>query len=587
MPVSPFNENAYKMSFTILSGGTEIPDTYEILEMRINQQLGVISEAEITLKDGEAADQTFPITDASTFKPGSKIQIKLGYEGQNDPIFSGIVVKETITIDNIIGSKLLVTCKDEAIKTTILRNYAVFENETDNDILSGIIRKAGLTAAVDATSVTQKEMVQFNATDWDFINVRAEVNGLVVYTDSGTLTVAKPAVSASPALQVQFGYDVIEFEGELDATYQYESVVGQAWSMSTQAQVASTAAAPTLNAQGDVTSATLAEALSAGTDTVPNTVPLEQSAVQSWANAILLRSGLSRFKGVLRFQGSPLAKVNTLISLQGMSSRFNGNAYISGVTHIIDDGNWITEVKIGLNMDWFAEKPHISGPLAGGLLPGASGLQTGIVKKTNADPDNQFRVQVSIPIIGGDSNLVWARLANFYTGNTFGAFFMPEVNDEVILGFMNDDPRYPVILGSVYSSSIPAAQTPDEQNSIKSIVTRTQMQLKFDEEKKEITVLTPGGNQLVISDEDKGVKITDQNSNTLTMNDQGVVIESKSDLTLKASQGVTIQGLTVDITGNQTATMKGNQAATVSGGSQCTVSSDGQMVVKGTAVMIN
>jgi Rhs element Vgr protein len=587
MPVSPFNESAYKMSFTILSAGTEIQDTFEILELRIHQELNQVAEAEITLKDGEAAEQTFSITDSTTFTPGTEIEIKLGYEGQNDSIFKGIVVKETITIDNTIGSKLLVTCKDKAIKTTVIRNYAVFENETDSNIISAIINNAGLTPAVDSTSVTQKEMVQFNATDWDFINVRAEINGLVVYTDSGTLTVAKPAVSGTPALQLQFGYDILEFEGELDATYQYESVVGQAWDMSTQALIESTAATPTVNAQGDITSNTLATALGAGTDTLPNTVPLEQAAVQSWANAVLLRSGLSRFRGTARFQGSSLAKVNTLIALSGLSSRFNGNAYVSGVTHIIDDGNWVTEVQLGMRMDWFADKPTVSGPLAAGLLPGVKGLQTGIVTKTYEDPDNQFRVQVSIPIIGGSENLVWARLSSFYTGNTFGAFFMPEVNDEVILGFMNDDPRYPIILGSLYSSAIPPAQTPDQKNTVKSIVTQSKMQLKFDEEKKEITVLTPGGNQIVISDDQKGVKITDQNSNTITMNDQGIVVDSKSDLTLKAAQGVTIQGATVSITGNQTASMKGNQSATVSGGSQCTVSSDGQMVVKGTAVMIN
>jgi uncharacterized protein involved in type VI secretion and phage assembly len=278
----------------------------------------------------------------------------------------------------------------------------------------------------------------------------------------------------------------------------------------------------------------------------------------------------------------------------GVSSRFNGNAFITGVTHTIDDGRWNTEVKLGLSSEWFVEKHPVTAPNASGLIPGIKGLQTGIVKKIDEDPDNEFRVQVEIPILGADGDMVWARLSTFYNGNGIGAFFMPEINDEVILGFMNDDPRFPVILGSVYSSSIAAPETPDENNTIKTIITKSKLQLKFDDEKKVITLLTPGGNTLVISDEDKGITLTDQNNNKIKMDDSGIVVDSASDLTLKAANAVKIQGATISVDGDQSISnsapsisITGDQSTSISGSASCDVSSDGQMSVKGSVVMIN
>lgn len=596
MPSSPVVEEANLVSYSILSAGNEIPNTYEVLEIRVDQHINRIAEAEIILRDGDTAKQTFEITDSDTFKPGTKIEIKLGYQSKNDSVFKGIVTKQIIKVDDISGSKLQVICKDEALKLSINRKNGIFAKIKDSALIEKIAGDYSLSKDVTATTTEHKEIVQYYVTDWDFVISRAEVNGLVVITDSGKLTVAKPAVSATPELQVQYGYDLIEFDGELDATFQYSGVQGNAWDMSSQKVINATASEPSVNEQGDITGKNLADVLSAGTRNLNSSVPVVQDDVKGWADATLLKSRLSRFKGSITFQGSSKAKVNSTIKLMGLSSRFNGNAFISGVTHTIENGRWNTEAKIGLSAEWFVEKHSVSSPLASGLLPGVEGLQTGIVKKINGDPDNEFRVQVEIPILGDDSDTVWARLSTFYAGNNIGAYFMPEVNDEVILGFMNNDPRFPVILGSLFSSKIAAPETPDEKNTIKTLITQSKLQLKFDDENKVITVLTPGGNTMVFTDKDKGITITDQNSNKIEMNDSGITItdkssnkvemtssgitvDSQSSLTLKAAQDVTVQGMSVTVSGDQSATVKGS--------SECEVSSGGQTSVKGSMVMIN
>jgi len=113
------------------------------------------------------------------------------------------------------------------------------------------------------------------------------------------------------------------------------------------------------------------------------------------------------------------------------------------------------------------------------------------------------------------------------------------------------------------------------------------MQLTFDDDKKIITLQTPGGNKVTISDEDKGITLTDQNGNTFAMSDRGIAMNSPKDitleatgkLTLKATQDVSIEGLNVNIAANAQFKAQGHAGAEVS--------SSAIAVLKGSLVMIN
>lgn len=596
MPQSPITEKSNLLSFKILTNGTEITSVVydQVIDMRIEQQLNRISEAELTLRDGNPASKDFPISDSEAFIPGKEIEIQLGYEGQNTSVFKGVVVKMAITVDEFEGSRLKIHCRDKSLKMTVTKKNAIYLDQTDSAIMEQIAQNSGLENEITATSVQHKKMVQFYASDWDFILSRAEANGMVVLTNSGKLVVAKPVVSGSSALKVTYGTDIHELDCEMDASTQYQGVTGYAWDIAKQSTVNSSASSPSLNDQGNISASTLAQALSAGVASINTTVPLDASSIQIWADATLLKSNLSRFKGSVHFQGSSLAKANATIELDGLGARFNGNAFISGVVHHVNSKGWITEAKIGLSDKWFIENPYNKGTDASALLPGVKGLQTGIVKKIDQDPNNEFRVQVEVPILGAEGKNVWARLSTFYAGNTFGSFFMPELNDEVILGFMNDDPRYPIILGSLYSTAIAAPLTPDAENTIKTIITSSKLQLKFDDKNKVVTVLTPGGNTCVLSDQDKGIKLTDQQGNFVQMNDKGITVESKSSMTIKAAESLTIQAASVSVTADEslkmsggTVSMTGNESTAITGSASCSISSDGEMAVKGSMVMIN
>ena len=199
-------------------------------------------------------------------------------------------------------------------------------------------------------------------------------------------------------------------------------------------------------------------------------------------------------------------------------------------------------------------------------------------------------------MVGTAGEGVWARLGNVYASSGFGSFFYPEVNDEVIVGFFNDDPRYPVILGSLYSSGRAPAFTPDEQNNTKALVTRTKMKVEFQEDKKIITITTPANNQIVLSDEAKNIKLSDENNNSITMSASGIEIKSASAITINSATNLTMEaatGASLKVSGGDLSM----QALTISneaqlsykaqGNASAQLTAAGEVKIQGAIVMIN
>ena len=596
MAVSPIVNSDGVVSVVILSGGTAISTSIELISIDIQLSVNRINTVLIHFNDGDMPDGEFPISDTDTFKPGNEIKIQLGYEQEMVDIFSGVVIRHSIKINSNNAAQLVIECKDKAIAMTVGRKNANYIDKKDSDIITQLIGNcAGLSSDVTATSLTHKELVQFYCSDWDFLLARAEANGLLVTLDAGKVSVKAPETSAAPVLTVTYGIDLIDFHADLDARAQFKSVASVGWDLATQQIQQQQAAAETLTGQGNLDSATLAEVLGLASFRLQSTAPLDSGFLTTWAKAQQLKSGLARIRGHVTFQGSALVKPGSLIELKGVGARFNGNVFVSAVNHQVSDGNWHTRVDFGMSPAWFTEAAETMAPPASGLTSGVSGLHVGVVKKLDADPESQYRVQVSIPEMSAETDGFWARLTNFYSSNSFGAFFIPEIGDEVVLGFFNDDPSHPVILGSLYSSKNVPPYTLEAANNTKAIVTRTKMKVEFDEEKKIITIITPGTNKIVISDEGKSILLQDQNNNKVTLDSAGITLDSPKDITLKATGKIVLNAsqnieATAQMDIKQTGlniTSTANVGFTAKGSATAEVSAAGTTTIKGAMVLIN
>lgn len=591
MALTPSDNADRILSYSIYSKGKKINDAFSLSSAWIRTEINRIGKAVLKFDAGDMSKGTFDEVDNDAFKPGTSIRLDVGDVKTEKTIFSGTVVRLGIQIEKDTHAQMVVECRDCAFPATLGRKNKIFEKKKDSQIISEVLGTYG-SVSVDATTFQHPSLVQYYSTDWDFALSRADANGLVVIVNNGSISVKKPAVGSQPVTTVTYGTDLIDFDGRISLTEQFSDIEAVSWSPSQQALVTSKAAAPSLNAQGNLKTSDLqgGDKLLYQTD-----APTDSQALKAWVDSMALKTGLARFQGSFLFYGDASVVPGCIIQIAGLGNRFNGNVYVGSVEHTIENNVWTTRAGMGISPSNITEETNVTAPPAAGWLPGIEGLHVGKVKKLNDDPESEHQVQVEIPLLNGSKNTLWARLAHPYAGKERGTFFIPEVGDEVVIGFFNNDPCRPVILGSLYSSKQAPSYNLTAENYTKAIITKTKMKVEFNEEKKIITIVTPGKNEIEINDDKKSIKIADQNNNVITLDSKGITLDSAKDITLKAQNNIVLdatakasvkaktdvelEGLNIKATAKVGFTAKGNATAELS--------ASGQTTVKGAMVMIN
>lgn len=597
--VSPNLVESALVMFEITSNGSAIDATIAIERIETWSKVNKVPRARLIVLDGSATDQKFPASNSKAFLPGAEVKIALGYSGKPlEQVFSGIVVSQSIEIHPDGSPRVIVDISDKAMGMTLARKNAVFKDSKDSDLIKKLISQNSLSPSVKSTKQVHPEIVQYYASDWDMMMLRAEANGMIATVDHGKITVAMPDDSSKPVLSVGFGDSILDFTAQLQAATQFKqsAIESSAWQPNTQKIETKKASGGTISGAGNVSSSKLADVFAIDPLGQQTGAELDAASLQEWSDAEYTRSTLSKIQGSVSFQGSSLAKVGETIELKGVGDRFSGVVLMTSVSHRIDDGRWITKVGFGLpEKSYAATTPNIAAPGAAGLLPPVSGLQTGIVKKVAKDPQGEFRVELELPLLQQPGKTVWARLATLYASNKIGAVFYPEIGDEVIVAFMDNDPSFPVILGSTYSKKNPPPVTPEEKNDKKALVTRSELTIAFDDKDKIVEIKTPGKNIVTLDDKSGGITIVDKNNNSIKMSSSGIEIDSASSLTLKAKSDIKISaGASLKMSGSTNASLEATQIShkakakfSAQGSASAEIKSSGMTSVKGSLVKIN
>ena len=539
---------------TIVSGSATMPVTYQLVSIDIQSEIDRIPQAEIRVVDGSAVNRTFEVSDTAFFEPGADIEIKLRYEGgSDDSVFLGRVVRHSIESSRQ-GSILVVDLRDVAISLHGARKSAVFAKMDDSAILDKLLTGTEVTlGSVDAPSITHGNMVQYQCTTWDFILTRADALGLAVVVEAGTLSLKKKALSGSAKKKFECGIDeIFDLDLEADASQQFAAIASTAWDPKTQALTSSSQAESVTLSPGNLDAATLAKAVGNSSQALNHAVPVAENELQAWADGQMARSRLAMLRGRVSLPGLATLKLLDVIELAGMGKRFSGTTLITGIRHRVDRAGWRTDIQVGGQPEGFVQRTSVQPPPASGLLPAARGLQIGVVADYEEDSDGELRVKVLLPSVDMEkTSAVWARLATPDAGSGRGFYFRPEPKDEVIVGFLNDDPRCPIILGSLFGSknTQPTSMgAPTAENQKRGVVSKKGITLGFiDADKPSAFIATPKGNKLLIDDSAGGISLTDQNGNSITLDKNGITITSAKALTITASKDVAISGSKVNI----------------------------------------
>lgn len=524
------------VSQKILIEGAPLSNEIALAQIIVNKTFNRIASARIVMFDGSASDREFKLSSGSLFKPGNKIEIQLGYHGNVATVFAGVVVKHAIKARQKGSSVLVIDAKDPAIKLAIARKRAYFIDKKDSDVIEDLA--SGFDPDVSPTSFAHKQLIQFDATDWDFICTRAEANGMLVLTDDGKLIVKKPTTSGTAVLKATYGDNIYEFEAEMDARRQPASVDSASWDYTKQQLDRSDAGSADLDETGDLSSDALGAVLGAAI-TLDHPGQMTHEELQAWSDATALRSRLSKAVGRVRIEGNADVKPGSKVTLAGVGDRFNGDVVVTGVLHTYD-GNWLTDVQFGWSEDAFYTRDKVTQAPAAGLLPGVHGLQVGLVLDTDDSQDGQYRVKVHVPTITSGNEGLWARVATLDAGAKRGSYFRPQRNDEVVLGFLAADPREPIILGYLHGKNSHEAPLPEDPGKQQSgFVTQNGLKLVFDDSNKRMSLVVPSGTgnkTITINDSSGALELRDENQNTIKMDGAGITIQSSKVVTIKGAQ---------------------------------------------------
>lgn len=588
-------ENSNRIIYSkIKSNGKEVDNSFFFSYFYSCRLLNRIGKAIFKFDTGNIEKMSFDESDADVFQPGREIKVYAGYEvGKEELLYDGYVISESLDIQDGIRPQLVVECRDYTYPATQGRKNAVYEDMKDEEIISKILRSYGLSCTIKGDTVKHDSLIQYYCSDWDFVRARAEANGLVISVEGKNVAVAPPDVKASPVFTVEYGKDLIRFNGSLSTTDLYNNVVANAWDIDSQKLVSVKAGTPAENKQGDILTRTLEKG--GGDELMYQTdVPIPQASLKKWADSLCQRNVLSRFQGEFTFAGHSAPYPGCLISLLKMGKRFDGDVYVGGVEHTIERELWQTRIQMGLSPENVTDLPDVTAPPAAGYLPGIEGLHIGKVIKIDEDPLKQFRVQVEVPVLNSQPNRIEARLSTLYATATAGSFFFPEPHDEVVIGFFNNDPNAAVILGSLYNKKSTPPYEPEKKNNRKAIVTREKLTIEFDEEKKVITISTPGKNSIEINDDKQRIRLFDQHKNEVVMDKNGVTVNSCKDIILKAKNNISLDALQVKVEAKKDVEVNGMNikasakvGVSLKGNATAELSASGQTTVKGGIVMIN
>lgn len=418
-----------------------------------------------------------------------------------------------------------------------------FLKRTDSDIVQKIAGEVGLKAIVDSTSVRHDYVIQSNQTNMEFLQARAARLGYKVFATDKELHFKKGEATLGEGPEVSFKDNTLrEFRPILATTHQPDKVTVMSWDMKQKKVIKAEASLNSALNQGGIGKPggeVAKSAFGAAEMVVVNQNVATPDEAKALAKGIAndLSNEFIQAEGVC--YGNPKVRAGYTLTIKGVGNRFSGKYFITAATHTLEGGSFETHFTIS------GRQPNTLSSLLGtdqqngyhthSTGPGrVQGVVTAIVTNNKDDAENLGRVKVQYPWMGDNMESDWVRIAAPGAGDQRGIFWLPEVNDEVLVAFEHGDFHRPYIIGGLWNSQDKPAITNKEAlkggKVIKRVLkSRSGHVITFDD--------TEGSEKIQIVDKSGSNKvIIDTKSGTIT-------VESEKTIGIQAgSQKVTLDG---------------------------------------------
>ncbi|BDD01350.1 phage baseplate assembly protein V [Persicobacter psychrovividus] len=558
---------------------TELDELIE--QVCIYKNINQLNYADITLRNAIKNNKRQAQKIYAEMQTGDQIIIS-AVDTTATELFEGVLMSINHQFDQ--GESIIVlSIIDRAVKLKGNKNFRIFINKSDEEIIHQICDEQEISLQVDAITPSHEQLLQYQQTDWSFLLQRAKETGCFIANNRGQLQIYQPHSSSLQTLEIIID-KYVKYDLSVTINQQIEGCAAYGWSADDQEMVESSTATTT-PLKHPLISEKSAEIAGGSSYKISSNQPHAVDQLEMTATAKEQLRKLDQIQGTITIPTTEDIQVGCIACLEGEDHAMQGEMFVGGVMYTYEEHMWISQLQIGL--------PEVLDQNQDEAL---NATFIGIVKALEGDPMGQFRIAVTLPSFQQDDFQVWARMAHQNATLSAGSWIIPSVNDEVLLTFLDGKMESPVIIGSLYNK----VNTPsddfilNDDNFIRGWLSPNKLKIIMDDELNAITIETTSGNKITLNDKEESVQINDMHGNESILNKEGISLHAVKDinftakadinlsaagkLTVEASQDIAIEGMNIN---HKAASTLVAEAANLE------LKGSGQTIIKGGIVMIN
>src|SRR3954447_20870062 len=516
---------------TITRNGTALQreDYLDLAEIEVEMSIGKPCMATLRFRDTKRqGDETEDYLQSMGWNLTDEVVVT--HAATSKKLFTGEVALLTFEFSET-GRHAIVRAYDRSHRMFRGLKSRTFVQVKDSDVFRQVIADSGVTAGtVTSTPVNHVHLYQHNQSDYDFLRIRAEENGLLLMSDAdGHLSFCEPpSGGAKPNLDGHV--NLRGFRSRLSAPL-YNKVTVRAWDPVNTKELTATQDVPdSAWAKLAKTPASATGKFTDNTRTKSITLDkpgLQQAEIDELAKSMAERESHSFAESEARVLGSPDLRPGTVVQISNMGTTFNGEWRISSARHVMSPQHGYETFLVFSGLNDRSALALSSGKSPARAMPKMVGLVTGMVSVTAKDgagppdPPSKSHVKVKFDWIKNDKGQPhetdWVQTVQLGATGKAGGMFVPEVNDEVLVGFEHGNIHKPYIIGGVYNQKNVANSKLDDKLvdgsgkiTRRAIQSRTNHALVFEDanDKADGITLVTGDDNFTIVLNKKDSKIT-------------------------------------------------------------------------------
>ena len=561
-----------------------------LIGLHVSRSMGAVSHAMLRFRDVHTASAAFNV--------GDRIEVSAADDtASTSSLFIGEVL--SLGIEVLPGAtELIVEAFDASHRLGSTEMATSHQEVSMSDVIRKIASEAGLTAKIDGALAKPKfEHVQQSGTTHQYLNEVTRAFGCEWFVDNKTLVV-RPRQGGRAVAKMSGQSDLLYFSARLSAVEQARKVEIRGWDVSQKKAITSTGAKPEHHRSVPVENKAKG-AVKADAAVAPNPL-FVGAAAKTVATGSANRLASSMLTGRGEVNVDARLAPGVLVEIDDVAPDWNGTYYVTAVDHHFGIGqSFISRFTVGPLEPTSLVDLLGTAPISHSARI-AQGLTVGIVTD-NGDKEKLNRVKVQLPYLSDESVTDWCRVATLGAGKDWGWSIVPDVGDEVLVGFEHGDLQRPYVLGSLWNGKDkpPSDAVVDEKdrNVVRSFTTPTGHVLKFSDGKKpeeRFVSITTKKSELLVGEEkielitNEDMPITIKNKDGSVTLDKGgkLTIKAKS-ITLDAEQELKLSGQKVTVKAKTEVNVEGKSGLKLKSGGLGSLESSGSMKVKGAMVNIN